>query len=179
MYKAQANAEKAEFINILEGVRKEAGVEKPVPEGLVDEFIKNCHQLKILKGRTAFGEEDDSALREFLFTLTSLFPILTTPERTNERLAVMAIMTNPSQVSTHLAFNALSSFQATHARWPIPGSEQDLAALKVHAEDRLKRSGYVETEQDEGEVEVEVDEAATGPASLSFSDHLNNALGEM
>lgn len=52
LYKTQATEEKAKFIDILEEVQKNAGVEKPIPTVLVDEFVKNCHQLKIIKGKT-------------------------------------------------------------------------------------------------------------------------------
>lgn len=63
LYKTQANAEKAEFVRILEEVRTKAGVPQPIPTVLLDEFVKNCHQLKILKGKP-FGQEADSALCE-------------------------------------------------------------------------------------------------------------------
>lgn len=63
LYKAQANAEKAEFVKILEEVRAKAGVPQPIPTVLVDEFVKNCHQLKIIKGKQ-IGKEDNATLRE-------------------------------------------------------------------------------------------------------------------
>lgn len=63
LYKTQANAEKAEFVKILEEVRQKAGVPQPIPSVLVDEFVKNSHQLKIIKGKP-YGQESDSALCE-------------------------------------------------------------------------------------------------------------------
>ena len=61
LYKAQANAEKAEFTRILEEVVAKAGV-SPIPSSIVDEFVKNCHQLKILKGKQ-WGQDDHASLR--------------------------------------------------------------------------------------------------------------------
>jgi hypothetical protein len=49
LYKTAANADKAKFVEILKVVvkGKEGG---EVALGLVDEFVKNCHGLKVLKG---------------------------------------------------------------------------------------------------------------------------------
>lgn len=66
LYKTQANAEKATFVRILEEVRTKAGVPQPIPTILVDEFVKNSHQLKIIKGKP-YGQENDAALRESIF----------------------------------------------------------------------------------------------------------------
>lgn len=86
-------------------------------------------------------------------------------------------MTNPSQVATHLAFNALFSFEASSKRWPVPGAEQDLGALNDIVNARLKAAGHVEEQVDE--TSAQVDEAATGPANLTFRQHLDNAVGEL
>lgn len=85
-------------------------------------------------------------------------------------------MTNPSQVATHLAFNALFAFEASNKRTPVPGSEQDLGALNALVDTRLKTAGYVEEQADES---AQVDEAATGSTDLKFTQHLENALGEL
>jgi amyloid beta precursor protein binding protein 1 len=66
LYRNQAIAERDEFARILEEVRVKAGVQKPIPTLLVDEFVKNCHQLKILKGKL-LGDDDDAVLSEFSF----------------------------------------------------------------------------------------------------------------
>lgn len=63
LYKTQARAEKAQFVQIVEEVRAKAGMTQPIPSVLVDEFVKNCHQLKILRGKQ-YGDEVDTALRE-------------------------------------------------------------------------------------------------------------------
>ena len=63
LYKTQARAEKDQFVQILEEVQVKAGVPQPIPTVLVDEFVKNCHQLKILKGKQ-YGYESDAALRK-------------------------------------------------------------------------------------------------------------------
>jgi amyloid beta precursor protein binding protein 1 len=63
LYKTQARVEKAQFVQILEEVQIKAGVPQPIPSVLVDEFVKNCHQLKILKGKQC-GDEADATLRK-------------------------------------------------------------------------------------------------------------------
>ena len=85
-------------------------------------------------------------------------------------------MTNPSQMATHLALNALFLFEASHKRWPSAGSSEDLKILEDLVGVRLKAAGYVEDAQ---EAALQVDEAATGPANLTFKQHLQNSLGEM
>lgn len=90
-------------------------------------------------------------------------------------------MTNPSQVATHLAFNALFAFEEKSARWPTPGSEADLGALQAHIDARLNEVGYVEEEEEvaQDDASTQVDEAATGSANLKFRQHVTNAVGEM
>jgi NEDD8-activating enzyme E1 regulatory subunit len=71
LYKAQANAEKAGFTRILQEVAAKTGV-APIPSNIVDEFVRNCHQLKILKGKQ-WGDDDDAALRAFCSDLNCGF----------------------------------------------------------------------------------------------------------
>ena len=176
LYKTQANLEKAKFVEILEDVRTKAGVETPIPTVLVDEFVKNCHQLKILKGKVV-GDEDDAALGTPVYLLVSLITVadLLLCSSNQFYCIVTAIMTNPSQVATHLAFNALFEFQAANGKFPTPGSKTDLAALNKLIDLRLEKAGHVHEEV----VPAGVDEAATGPVELTFRQHLENAVGEM
>ncbi|KAF8302572.1 hypothetical protein DL93DRAFT_2090588 [Clavulina sp. PMI_390] len=161
LYKAQANAEKAEFVQILRDVCAKAGVQTEVPTVLIDEFVKNCHQLRVLKGKRAGAEGED-----------------------NEKL-MEAIQTNPSQVATHLAFNALYAFHtastsgSSQSGWPEPGSEADLAALMNLVDARLKAAGFTHPPEEEEDENALIDEAATGPANVSFKKHLENAVGEL
>lgn len=176
LYKAQAQAEKAQFVQILEDVRIKAGVSQPIPTVLVDEFVKNCHQLKILKGKQ-FGNEVDAALGDIPPRICSPCPNHSADCVICTCALVEAIATNPSQVATHLALSALFRFEALHKRWPTPGSNKDLKVLEELVGARLKAAGYVgENAQDVG---LQVDEAATGTANLTFKQHLVNSLGEM
>jgi hypothetical protein len=91
---------------------------------------------------------------------------------------VEAIATNPAQVGTHLALSALFAFEAAHKRWPVPGSETDLAVAQEWIDAKLSAAGWNEESvvQDDA---AQVDEAATGPQSLTFKEHVSNAMGEM
>jgi hypothetical protein len=80
-------------------------------------------------------------------------------------------------VATHLALTALFRFEASHKRWPTPGSEEDLKVFEELVGARLKTAGYVGDSTQE--VGLQVDEAATGPESLTFKQHLTNSLGEV
>ena len=60
MYKDQANSEKAEYKDILQEVIK--GIKaQDIPDAVVDEFVKNCHQLRLMRGKL-WGESDHESL---------------------------------------------------------------------------------------------------------------------
>jgi len=85
MYKARAEEEGAVFRELLgKGKDGDAGVDKEN----MDTFLKNCHALKVLKGKKwgAF-DEDPKAL-------------------------TTALQTYPKETATHLALSALSSLRA-------------------------------------------------------------------
>jgi len=79
LYKTRAGEDKATFKTLLAKVPSGADV----TEDVVDSFLKNCHALKVLKGRK-WGTFD--ADREALTT---------------------ALQASPRETSTHLAFSAL------------------------------------------------------------------------
>jgi len=81
LYKARAEVEKVVFKEFL---KKENGGEN-VDEEAVDSFLKNCHALKVLKGKKWGAFDTD---REALAT---------------------ALQTYPKEASTHLALSALSA----------------------------------------------------------------------
>ena len=70
LYKNQAAEDKAKFTELLKGI--EAGSAGGGSEGatvaleMVDDFVKNCHALKLLRGKKWIGgkSEDNEALRE-------------------------------------------------------------------------------------------------------------------
>ena len=94
------------------------------------------------------------------------------------RSPVEAIATNPAQVATHLALSALFAFEATHKRWPVPGSEADLALSQEWIDAELSAAGWSEESTVEDGI-TQVDEAATGPQGLTFREHVSAAIGEM
>ncbi|KAF7977557.1 hypothetical protein HWV62_3352 [Athelia sp. TMB] len=81
LYKARAGEEKAIFKTLLAKVPGGADV----TDDIVDSFLKNCHALKVLRGKKWGAFDTDRA------ALTA------------------ALQTSPREVSTHLAFSALSA----------------------------------------------------------------------
>ncbi|KZP09171.1 hypothetical protein FIBSPDRAFT_839605 [Athelia psychrophila] len=81
LYKARAGEDKATFNTLLAKVP--GGAE--ITDDVVDSFLKNCHAVRVLRGRK-WGTFD--ADREALTT---------------------ALQTSPRETSTHLAFSALSA----------------------------------------------------------------------
>jgi len=81
LYKARAGEEKATFKTLL--AKTPGGSE--ITDDIIDSFLKNCHALKMLKGKKwgAF-DADRTALSE-------------------------ALQASPREVATHLAFSALSA----------------------------------------------------------------------
>jgi len=150
MYKDQANSEKAEYKSILQEVIK--GIKaQDIPDPVVDEFVKNCHQLRLMRGKL-WGESDNESL-------------------------LQSISANPAQVAIHLALSALFAYQAQNSRFPTPGSEEDLVTLNAWVYETLGRAGWKrENAVEEAGI---VNEAATGPGELMFEQHLANALGEI
>ena len=63
MYKDQASYEKAEYKSILQEVVERIGAQD-ISEPLVDEFVKNCHQLKLMRGKL-WGENDEESLCKY------------------------------------------------------------------------------------------------------------------
>ena len=48
LYKAQAEAEKAEIAKLLENNPKSQGA--VIPNGMLDDFVRNAHGLRVLRG---------------------------------------------------------------------------------------------------------------------------------
>lgn len=64
LYKARAREERDEFAQALKGVLDEINAPQQLratTEELVDEFVRNTHGLKVMRGRQ-WGSEDDAAL---------------------------------------------------------------------------------------------------------------------
>ncbi|KAF8326828.1 uncharacterized protein EI90DRAFT_2929486, partial [Cantharellus anzutake] len=120
MYKDQANAEKAEFKSILQEVVKSIG-SRVISDSLIDEFVRNCHQLRLMRGK-AWGESDKKGL-------------------------LQSILTNPAQVSTNLALSALFAYEAKNFHFPTPGSDEDLAVLTTWVYDVLAKAEWKSEEQ--------------------------------
>lgn len=105
MYKARAEEEGAVFSELL--LRKGDG---ELDKENVDTFLKNCHALKVLKGKKwGVFDSDREALSEpcFLFVFLSFWCVLKLTCAT-----ATALQTYPKETATHLALSALSSFPA-------------------------------------------------------------------
>ncbi|KAF5310187.1 hypothetical protein D9619_010598 [Psilocybe cf. subviscida] len=91
MYKTRAEEEKKTFKSYLQ---------VPVPEDMVDAFLKNSHALKLLRGQQwgAF-EADQDALVEALNMTVSMGE---------------AMETQPKELAIHLALSGLSTFLSKH-----------------------------------------------------------------
>lgn len=66
LYKSRAREERDEFAQVLKGVLDEINAHQQLratTEELVDEFVRNAHGLKVMRGRQ-WGGEDDVALRK-------------------------------------------------------------------------------------------------------------------
>jgi amyloid beta precursor protein binding protein 1 len=86
MYKAHAEEEGAVFRKLMsKGEGREVGGDKDS----VDTFLKNCHALKVLKGKKWGAFDED------------------------RRGLATALQTSPKETSTHLALSALSSLPVT------------------------------------------------------------------
>ena len=108
-----------------------------------------------------------------------MFPLCCASESwLTTQTTVDAITSNPAQVATHLSLSALSAFEAMHDRYPVPGSESDLALMKQWVSAKLLSVGWVDT-SDNVTDETVVDLAATGPEILKFGQYVDNALGEV
>lgn len=98
LYKARAGEEKAIFKTLLAKVP--GGAE--VTDDIVDSFLKNCHALKVLRGKKwgAF-DADRAALSKFSTSNQLCY--------SPDPFLAAALQTSPREVSTHLAFSALSA----------------------------------------------------------------------
>ncbi|KAG8931742.1 hypothetical protein FRC02_002294 [Tulasnella sp. 418] len=128
LYKRQAEEEKSRFAEILkmspvEGPGKEAAL------GLVDEFVKNSHSLRLLKGKK-WGDEDNEGI-------------------------LAAIMDAPGALATHLSLSALSAFEVRNGRNPTPADETDKEEMLNWIRAKLTGAGWTEDETMEEEEEIE------------------------
>ena len=100
LYKARAEEEKVVFKELL---KKESGGGN-VDEETVDSFLKNCHALKVLKGKKwGVFDSDREALSGYYFCTILL--VIDSWVITSET----ALQTYPKETSTHLALSALSA----------------------------------------------------------------------
>ncbi|KDQ10726.1 hypothetical protein BOTBODRAFT_488758 [Botryobasidium botryosum FD-172 SS1] len=162
LYKTRAREELEDFAKVVSGVLDEVNAPQELRttvEGLIDEFVRNAHGLKVMRGRR-WGDDDDGAL-------------------------LAAIASYPAHVATHLALSALYSFEKSQGRYPTIGSADDLGAMTAWVRERLGKAGWVEEPDPEPQnagievdAEDEEDEDAPEPEP-TFWKRVQNALGEV
>ncbi|KAG9029406.1 hypothetical protein FRB95_005361 [Tulasnella sp. JGI-2019a] len=164
LYKTQADEDKARFTDLLRGV--EAGWAGGGAEGMegversaaaeamtiVDDFVKNAHGLKVLRGKRWLEQED-------------LAP---------------SIDATPSPLATHLALSALVEYEAKHSRLPKAANAQDASVMKDWVRSKLIAAGWKQEEKSAVEEDTDMAEGEEDTVKeLSLWEHVENAVGEV
>ncbi|KAG8913827.1 hypothetical protein FRC01_004365, partial [Tulasnella sp. 417] len=158
LYKEQAAEDKARFTDILRGI--EAGGagagSGSVALGMVDDFVKNAHALRLIRGKKWTGLADD------VEALT------------------MAREMAPSALATHLSLCALYAFEGKNGRLPKPGDASDLEEMTAWVKDRLTASGWAPEPESEDSAMTGADEDEEPlPKEITLWEHVTNAIGEV
>lgn len=185
LYKTQANEDRARFSDLLRGVEagwaggaeeKMEGIERSAAAealSLVDDFVKNAHGLKVLRGKRWMENEDIGQW------LRSVRRQGQSSSRPAFHLASV-IDVFPASLATHLAISAVFAFQAKHSRLPRPAAAGDTAALTEWVRVRLVAAGWKpESGEDVNMAEADDEEIEGFPKELSLWQHVENAVGEV
>ena len=186
LYKAQAEEDKSRFADLLRGVQAGSAGGGSNASGeasgasvaleMIDDFVKNAHALKLIRGKKWIGDGGDpAALGGFGFGFDAELALTFL----NNPLAE-AITMSPASVGVHLALCALSAFESKNGRLPGPAVEADLAEMKAWAKTKLNAAGWTPEPTDSamtgGDEQEEDDET---PKELTLWDHVENAVGEV
>lgn len=142
MYKDQADADKQQvkaFVNELVG-------EDVIPETMLDVFVKNVHQLKVLHGKKWGAFDDDKeALGKPRFLFNASIPrliyfLLSTVNELNNQ---------PLQTANHLAISALRQFQSQLSeadihKAPTVEELERLAQILIGQDTKLPEENFAE-----------------------------------
>ncbi|KAG8911801.1 hypothetical protein FRC00_005802, partial [Tulasnella sp. 408] len=158
LYKEQAAEDKARFTDILRGL--EAGSAGAgggaVALDMVDDFVKNAHALRLIRGKKWTGLVDDV-----------------------EALTLAREMA-PSAVATHLALSALYAFEGKNGRLPKPGDGPDREEMTAWVKARLTATGWAPEPEPEDSAMTGADEEEEAlPKEITLWEHVTNAVGEV
>lgn len=160
LYKEQAAEDKARFTDILRGIEAGAagaGGGGSVALGMVDDFVKNAHALRLIRGKKWTGLTDDV-----------------------EALTLAREMA-PAAVATHLSLSALYAFEGKNGRLPKPGDGADREEMTAWVKARLTATGWAPEPEPEDSAMTGADEEEEEPMpkEITLWEHVTNAVGEV
>ncbi|KAG8903932.1 hypothetical protein FRB99_002536 [Tulasnella sp. 403] len=161
LYKNQATEDRNRFADILRGIETgNAGggalqLQKTVALDMVDEFVKNAHGLRLLRGKGWTGVCE------------------------NNEAIVDTLGLSPRGVVTHLAISALFAFEEKHGRFPTAADETDIAEMETWAKTRLTSAGWSGDVDSNEDISMKGEEEDDAPQEPTVSEHLHNAVGEV
>ncbi|KAG8854284.1 hypothetical protein FRB96_007689 [Tulasnella sp. 330] len=165
LYKTQADEDKARFTDLLRGI--EAGWAGGGAEGMdgverssaaeamtmIDDFVKNAHGLKVLRGKKWLEQEDIAP----------------------------SITASPSSLATHLALSALVHFEAQNSRLPKAADVPDAIIMTDWVREKLTGVGWKHEEKSAGGEDTDMTEGEEEDAfrEIPLWEHVENAVGEV